>query len=149
MLWLFRKCCHFHGRFRTDLRNFTPMLPCLIAAVLSSGCHGGSTVDFHGEVLLDGRPVPAEIQFEQLSHEGSRVGKAAITYADQNGRFSQSIERATGGSGEVFCLLSVRIPETYARGSSTSHDEPLTGAKVVRLKRIIADGDRLHLVLTR
>ena len=60
-----------------------------MAAGLMTGCNDvGDSVAVNGNVRLDGVPVFAEIQIEQLDVDGNRVGRSATAYADDSGYFS-------------------------------------------------------------
>ena len=90
----------------TRLHRILPLLA--MAAVLMAGCDSaGDSVSFNGNVRLDGVPIPAEIQIEQLDADGNRVGRSAIAYADNNGDFSAVIEPADGTSRPL-CIRQER-----------------------------------------
>lgn len=149
-MWsLSESCRNVTNRLLTRHQRNGLGILCAIGAVLTGGCDNSNAVVVRGEVLLDGRPGPAEIQIEQLDDDGHRVGQAGIAYADEYGRFSQTIERASGQTGPFGCRLIVRIPELSNRGLPSSLDETSSGEKVVRMKRIIQDDAPLNLVLTR
>lgn len=149
MLSFSGSCRILGSRLLTSQRRNVLGILFVFGGILAGGCEGSNAVVIRGEVLLDGRRAPAEIQVEQLDDDGNRVGKAGITYADQRGRFSQTIKRASGQTGRFACRLIVRIPELSSRGLPSSLDETSSGEKVVRLKRRIQDGVPLNLVLTR
>lgn len=127
------------------------MLPLLaMAAVLVAGCDSaGDSVSFNGKVRLDGVPISAEIQIEQLDGDGNRVGRSAIAYADNSGDFSAVIEPADGTSRPIDCRIVVRGSEVTSSGLLSTFDENSVPAKATRLKRAIQDGDSLVILLTR
>lgn len=149
-MWFLSESCRNVGSRLLTCHHWNSLRVLFVVGVtLAGGCDSSHAVVVRGEVLLDGRPGPAEIQIEQLDDDGNRVGQAGIAYADEHGRFSQTIERASGQTGPFGCRLIVRIPELSSRGLPSSLDETSSGEKVVRLKRIIQDDAPLSLVLTR
>ena len=132
----------------TRLHRILPLLA--MAAVLIAGCDSaGDSVSFNGNVRLDGVPIPAEIQIEQLDADGNRVGRSAIAYADNNGDFSAVIEPADGTSRPLDCRIVVRGSEVTSSGQLSAFDENTGPPKATRLKRAIQDGDSLAILLTR
>jgi hypothetical protein len=122
----------------------------LITAGSISGCNGaGGSVSVSGQVSLDGVQTPAEIQIEQLDADGKRVGRSVTSYADDQGRFSASIDVAVGVSGPLECRLVVRVSEVSSSGLSSAFDESAQPGKATRLRRVIRDNDSLSLLLTR
>ena len=114
-----------------------------------TGCGSDvQTVAVTGQVTLDGLPVPAELQIEQLSDDGARVGRSAAAFADDTGRFTASIQRASAGVGPLKCQIVVRASRVTEAGGPAAFDEDALPEKVVRLVRILSDGDSLAILLT-
>ena len=121
-----------------------------MAAVLMTGCNDvGDSVAVNGNVRLDGVPVFAEIQIEQLDVDGNRVGRSATAYADDSGYFSAVIEPADSSSRPLECRIVVRSSEVASSGLLSAFDEKSGPSKVTRLQRAIRDGDSLAILLTR
>ncbi len=122
----------------------------LMTAGSISGCGGaGGSVFVSGQVSQDGIGTPAEIQFEQLNADGNRVGRSVTAYADQQGRFSASIEPAAGLSTPLECRLVVRVSNVSSSGLPTAFAENASPEKATRLRRVIRNNDSLNLLLTR
>lgn len=122
----------------------------MMAAVLMTGCDGArDSVSVDGNVRLDGTPITAEIQIEQLDADGNRVGRSAIAYADNSGDFSTVIEPANGTSRPLECRIVVRTSEVTSNGLLSAFDENSVPAKAIHLRRAIQDGDSLAILLTR
>jgi len=132
----------------TRLHRILPLLA--MAAVLIAGCDSaGDSVSVNGNVRLDGVPIPAEIQIEQLDADGNRVGRSATAYADNSGDFSAVIEPTDGTSRRLDCRIVIRGSEVTSSGLLSAFDENSVPAKSTRLKRAILDGDSLAILLTR
>ena len=130
-------------------------LPCMLAvvsmtAVLIAGCDGaGASVSVNGQVRLDGVPIPAEIQIEQLDADGNRVGRSATAYADDRGSFSAAIESADRNSSTLDCRIVVRVSEFSSNGMLAAFNENAAPTKAIGLRRVIRDNDSLNILLTR
>lgn len=129
-------------------RRMLPLL--MMGAVLMAGCDGaGNSVSVDGNVRLDGTPITAEIQIEQLDADGNRVGRSAIAYADSSGDFATLIEPANGASRPLECRIVVRTSEVTSSGLLSAFDENSGPTKAIHLRRAIRDGDSLAILLTR
>jgi len=121
-----------------------------VAAVSCGGCDdNGNTAVISGQVMLDGRRVPAEIQIEQLDDRGVRTGRSTTVFANESGKFSTSIERQTNEDGPLTCRLVVRISQLSRSGLPAAFDESAPREKVVRLRRVVRNNDSLTLLLTQ
>ena len=134
--------------WKPSSRRMLPLL--MMGAFLATGCDGaGDSVSVDGNVRLDGIPIAAEIQIEQLDTGGNRVGRSAIAYADNSGDFATVIEPANGTSRPLECRIVVRTSEVTSNGLLSAFDENSVPAKAIHLKRAIQDGDSLAILLTR
>lgn len=119
-------------------------------ASITIGCGGSADqVSFSGKLRLDGQPVPAELQFEQLDAEGSRVGRSVTVYADDQGDFKVSMITAAGTTERLECSLVVRVSRLTPKGLPAAFDYDAPPEKVVRLRRSMANGDSLSILLTQ
>ncbi len=140
----------YAGGQASIVRSQGLLLLMIVTVAYCVGCNGsGSSLAISGEVMLDGKRVPAEIQIEQLDEEGHRVGRSTTAYADERGQFSASIERTSQSMGLLTCSLVVRVSELSSNGLPTALDENAQGAKVVRLRRSIRTSEPFSLLLTR
>ena len=131
-----------------SLRMIAALL--MTTALLMTGCNdAGDSVAVNGNVRLDGVPVFAEIQIEQLDVDGNRVGRSATAYADDSGDFSAVIQPADSTSRPLDCRIVVRGSEITSSGLLSAFDENSEPSKVTRLQRAIRDGDSLAILLTR
>lgn len=126
-----------------------PLNGLAIAALFMSGCGETGSVSVSGAVCLDGVRTPAEIQIEQLDGEGNRVGRSVTAYADEQGKFSATIDSRSGTGASLDCRLVVRVSQLSSSGLPTAFDENAGPEKSIHLRRVIRDNDSLNILLTQ
>lgn len=112
---------------------------------VSSGCGAQSGLAVHGVITFHGRPVTAELSFEQLNAEGKPQGRAVSANADGRGRFTAQLASAE----HTRVRIVVRVTAATETALPAGFDGAPLGPKTVQLERDLSANQSLIFALTQ
>lgn len=127
------------------LSRYSTLSMVLAVLVVSSGCGSQSGLAVRGLVTFQGRPVTAELSFEQLTADGKPQGRAVSANADGRGRFNAQLASTEHSRVRIV----VRVTAATETALPAGFDGAPLGPKTVQLERDLSANQSLIFVLTQ